>query len=610
MDYNDRDSSTGRGFVTDQAIKYSVTRRRFLRDATLTSLGLIAAACAPGSTPNPSGGGGGTAAKGGEFHGGWPYVLPPQGHYNYFATNAIIGDSIYRDLFIPSLAVYRWADAKWDYWLAESSKQNGDNFEVKLRSGLKWDDGKAFTAKDVVTTYMVGRIASFGIWSFIDKVEAVDDLNVRFHYSRPTSLGERLILRNQIKPDSVYGALAKKAADFYSGGGTNSTDAGKALIKEMNDFRPAAPPSVGPYKLDPASVTAAQLTLVRNNGGLFADKVNFDKVVVYQGETAEITPLVLNGDIDYATHGFPLATDKAFQDKGYRIIRGPIFTGPALYFHWENAPEFQDKRLRQAVAMAFNREEAGKIFYGTSARAPKYMTGFPDSLVPNWISTADQGKLNAYAFDATKADALMKDAGFAKGGDGIYAKGGKPLAFELYFPSDFQDWAAAATYASDALNKFGIKITPRGAIRSTQLPDTNAGKFQIALNPWGIANPHPQQSLVRPFREFSKDAPGGGMKYPLTQQYSGGSINFDTVLDDSIAGFDIAKQKDPITKISLAFNELLPCIPIYERLNNNPVNDKAGRTAGWPADTDKVYTQGGGDNFTIVMIMDGTLHKP
>ena len=44
--------------------------------------------------------------------------------------------------------------------------------------------------------------ASFGIWSFIDKVEAVDDLNVRFHYSRPTSLGERLILRNQIKPDS------------------------------------------------------------------------------------------------------------------------------------------------------------------------------------------------------------------------------------------------------------------------------------------------------------------------------------------------------------------------------------------------------------------------
>ena len=595
--------------MTDSDLRYAPTRRRLLRDATFTSLGLIAAACTPAPSGTPSASpGGATSTKGGEFHGGWPYVLAPQGHWNYYATNAILGGSIYTDLFISSLAVYNWATAKYDYWAAESAKQNGDNYEIKLRSGLKWDDGKPFTAKDVVTTYWVGRLASYGIWNFIDKVEAIDDLNVRFHYTKPTSLGERLILRNGIKPDSIFGPLAKKAQDFYTGGGTNSTDAGKALIKEMNDFRPTNPYSIGPYKIDTASVTAAQLTMVRNTGGLFADKVNFDKIVIYQGETAEITPLVLNGDVDYATHGFPLATDKAFQDKGYRIIRGPIFTGPALYFQWENAPELQDKRLRQAIAMAFNREEAGKIFYGTSARAPKYMAGFPDSLVPNWINSGDVSKLNAYAFDVAKADQLMKDAGYAKGSDGIYAKGGKALSFELYFPSDFQDWAAAATYASDALNKFGIKITPRGAIRSTQLPDMNNGKFQIGLNPWGIGNPHPQASLVRPFREFNKDATGGGMKYPLTQTYSGGSINFDTILDDAITGYDTSKQKDPITKIALAFNELLPIIPIYERLNNNPINDKV-RVTGWKPDGDPIYTQGGGDNFTIVMLMDGTLRK-
>ena len=596
--------------MADKTLSYSPTRRRLLRDATFTSLGLIAAACAPGTsgTTGTTTTGGGTSAKGGEFHGAWPYVLAPQGHWNYYATNAILSGAIYTDLFIPSLAVYNWAGNKYDYWLAESSKQNGDNYDVKLRAGLKWDDGKAFTAKDVVTTYLVGRLAAYGIWNFIDKVEAVDDLNVRFHYTKPTSLGERLILRNGIKPDSIFGPLAKKAQDFYAGGGNNTTDAGKALIKEMNDFRPANPYAIGPYKIDGASVTAAQLTMVRNTGGLFADKVNFDKIVIYQGETAEVTPLVLNGDIVYATHGFPLATDQAFQDKGYRIIRGPILTGPALYINWEKAPELQDKRLRQAIAMAFNREEAGKIFYGTSARAPKYMTGFSDGLVPNWVNSADVSKLNAYAFDTAKADALMKDAGYAKGADGIYAKGGKALSFELYFPSDFQDWAAAATYASDALNKFGIKITPRGAIRSTQLPDMNNDKFQIGLNPWGIGNPHPQASMVRPFREFNKDAPGGGMKYPLTQTYSGGSINFDTVLDDAITGYDTAKQKDPITKIALAFNELLPIIPIYERLNNNPVNEKA-RVTGWKPEGDPIYQQGGADNFTIVMIMDATLHK-
>ena len=82
--------------MTEPAIRYSVSRRRFLRDTMLTSLGLIAAACAPGSTGGTTGGGGGT--KGGEFHGGWPYVLPPQGHWNYFATNAILGGGIYPDL--------------------------------------------------------------------------------------------------------------------------------------------------------------------------------------------------------------------------------------------------------------------------------------------------------------------------------------------------------------------------------------------------------------------------------------------------------------------------------------------------------------------------------
>jgi ABC-type transport system substrate-binding protein len=111
-------------------------------------------------------------------------VLAPQGHWNYYATNAIISGSIYTDLFIPSLAVYNWAGNKYDYWLAESSKQNGDNYDVKLRSGLKWDDGKPFTAKDVVTTYMVGRWLRMASGTSIDKVEAVDDL------TRPLPLHE------------------------------------------------------------------------------------------------------------------------------------------------------------------------------------------------------------------------------------------------------------------------------------------------------------------------------------------------------------------------------------------------------------------------------------
>lgn len=586
------------------AISYSVTRRRFLRDATLTSLGLVAAACTPGQTGASPTTGGGAAVKGGEFHGAWPYDLPPKGHYNYFAASGIILQvSVYIDLFQPSLAFYKWADAKWDYWLAESSSLSGNVFEVKLRPNLKWSDGSAFSAKDVVTTFTVGRMDSTPIWNYIDKVEAVGDLTVRFNYSKPSSIGERNILRVSIRPDSIYGAISKKAADLYASGKTTSSPELVALRAEKDGLRPD-PVSIGPYKIDKNSVTEAQLTMLRNDTGLFGSTVNFDKVIIYQGETAQVTPLVLAGDIDYATHGFPLATDKAFVDGGIRVVRPPSNSGPAIVFHWEKAAAFQDKRLRQAVAYAINKDESAKVTYGDSAKPQKFMTGISDNLVTLWVSSADQAKLNSYAFDLAKATALMTAAGYAKV-DGIWAKDGKKLEFELYFPSDFADWSSAADHAQKSLNTFGIKIVPRGAIRSQQLPDVNGGNFQITLMGWGIGNPHPQGSYIQDLRTFNTIPANGGMKYPLKQ----GDVDFDALINQMGEGFDTNKQKEPVTKVALAFNDLLPIIPIWERYGNNPVNDKK-RVKGWKSDGDPIYKNAFGvDNFAVNGIMDGSLSK-
>jgi peptide/nickel transport system substrate-binding protein len=576
-------------------LRYRVDRRRFLRDSAFVSLGIVAAACAPG---------GSTAKKGGEFHAAWPWDLPPKGHYNYLSAGAVMSGSYILDLVMPSLGVYRWAEGKWENWLMESASQSGENYEVKLKKGLKWDDGKEFTSKDVATTYWVGRSQSFGIWTYADKLETPDDYTVRFHINRPSSLVPRLVLRNGIRPDSQFGTFAKKLQDLYGAGKTTASDEVKAVAKEVADFRPDNPPSIGPYKIDKASVTAAQLTMTKNAGGLFADKVNFDKIVVYQGETDAVTPLVLAGDVDYATHGFPLATDKAFGDNGLRVVRGPLYTGPAIFFHWTAAPEFQDKRLRQAMAMAINKPESAKITYGESAKAQKFMAGVSDNIVPLWVSSGDQGKLKSYDYDLAAAAKRMPDAGFAKGSDGIYAKGGKALAYELYFPSDFADWTSAANHASDSLNKFGIKITPRGAIRSTQLADVNGGKFQMALMGWGIGNPHPQASFIQDLQTFNTLQPaGGGMNYPLKQ----GSTDFAALINSMGDGFDTEKQKPAVTEAAIAFNDLLPIVPLWERYGNNPVNETK-RVAPWPADSDPVFKNGGGDSFVSVLIYNGTLH--
>ena len=583
----------------------AVTRRRFLRDATLTGLGIMAAACTPDATPPATSRSSGTLAKGGEFHGAWPYDLPPRGHFNLFAASGgILQNSIYQDLFMPTLATWLWSDAKWSYLLAESTSLSGNVFSVKLRPGIKWSDGAAFTSKDVVTTFTVGRIDNFTIWNYISKVEADGDLGVKFTYKTPSSLGERNILRVSIGPDSVYGAIAKEATNLYASGKDTASDEIRALRSEKDGLRPD-PFSVGPYKIDRDSVTEAQLTMVRNESGLFADRVNFDKVVVYQGETTQITPLVLAGDVDYATHGFPLAIEKAFGDAGLRVIRGPGYTGPAIVFHWENASQFQDKRLRQAVAYAINKDENAKVALGNSGRPQKYMAGFSDNLAPQWLSSGDLSKLNSYTYDLAKAAALMTAAGYAKGPDGIYVKDGKKLEFELYYPSDFPDWSSAADHVQKSLGAFGIRIVPRGTIRSQQLPDVNAGKFQIAIMSWGTANPHPQGSFIQDLRTHNTIPPQGGMRYPLKQ----GSTDFDRLIDKMGEGFDTTAQKGPITEAALAFNDLLPVIPLWERYGNNPVNEKS-RVRGWKPDGDPIYKNPWStEAFTTLMIMDGTLGR-
>lgn len=589
-----------------------LTRRRFLVSTAVVSAGVIAAACAPSTTgPSATAAGGSPAAaarKRGPFHMAWPYDVPPKGHYNYAAAGGILRDASHlSDLTRPTFAGYRWAANKWDMWLAESGKLEGNVYVLKLKKGLTFQDGSPLTSKDVLTTFWVLRTQGAAIWNFVDKIEAVDDVTVRFNYKVATSQAERQVLRERVMPDSIYGALAKKAQDLYTAGKATASDEVKAVRKEIEDLRPAEPYATGPYKIDPKSVSESQLVMVLNEKGVLADKVNFDKLVVYYGETAQVTPLVLAGDIDYATHGFPVATDKAMQEKGFKILRAPLYTGPALYFHWENAPQFQDKRLRQAVAHAIDRKQNGELAYAQSATPPKYSAGFGDALVDVWLPASERSKLKAYEFSAQKAEDLIKAAGYTKGSDGIYAKDGKKLEFELQFPSDFADWSAGVPTLVEQLAKVGIKVTPRGAPNSQQAADFLAGKFQLGYRPWGIGNPHPSASLARPIREFSLTASGGGSKYPAKHTTDvAGAVDFDALLNEMVEGFDTEKQKPAVTKAALAFNELLPAIPLWERALNSPVNDQA-RVTGWPPLTDDIFKNSSADNPVSILILDGTL---
>src|SRR5262245_19886679 len=486
-----------------------------------------APAAAPTAAPAAEATAAPATAGGTEFHGAWPYVLPPKGHYNSFVTD-FMDFGIYNDMLETPLAIYDWANSKFIPLLATEWKNDGDNYTVKLQSGVKWSDGSDFTSDDVLTTFYLLRVMSNSVWRYIDKVEAPDKSTVTFHFAKPSSVAPRFILKTRIRPNSIYKDLGAKAKALVAE--PQDSDANKALREELTKFRPADFVSSGPVKLDPASITSSRLTLVKNPGGFNADKLAFDAIVLYNGETPDITPVVLSKEVDYATHGFPPATEKSFIEAGIRIIRPATVSGPAIVFNYTNK-DLANVAVRQAIAYAVKRDENGTVSLGDSGKAVKYMTGFSDNMVPTWVDQAAIAKLNTYDYDPAKAEELLTKAGYTKGADGVWAGPNGPLDFELTAPAEFADWSAAAENLATQLTDFGIKTTFRGVQFQQHTQDVQQGKFVMAIRGWGAGNPHPFFSYEADLLTLNQPvSPGPGMSFPFKQKVDGKDVDLNDLI--------------------------------------------------------------------------------
>ncbi|HZW30133.1 MAG TPA: ABC transporter substrate-binding protein [Isosphaeraceae bacterium] len=563
--------------------------------------------------PSPTTAAVGNPAK--EFVGAWPYELPPAGHFNTYIPHGItLG--IYQDLFEMPLAKYYWATNKWMPLLAtEWSFQPPDKFTVKLRQGVKWSDGNDFTARDVVATLWCQRIMQRVLWDYVDDVEAPDDYTVTLHMKVPSTVVERYTLETHITPAVNYGPFADRAQKLFKAGKDLTSDEGKALAADFQNFRPKATISVGPYNIDPNSITNAQLTLVKVPTAWNADKVKFDKITLYNGETPTVTPLVLAKKIDYATHGFAPATLKALADEGVRLQQVPTYGGAAIAFNFGDEKVrkvFGDKRVRQAVAMAINGDQAGLAAGGVEGTGVKTWAGFSEVLVPLWLTKEQIGTLAKYTYNPDKAAQILEGLGWKKGSDGVYTTpDGTRAEFDLLSVTEYEDTMAVAVVAAQQLSRLGIKTTVRSVTFTEQPIDIDKGRFSLGMVGWGSGDPHPHFSFVTDLfvhNILASNNGGKGIDFPLTQKTdSVGEIDLKKAVDDSALGLDVEKQKELVYKIARAFNELLPIVPIYERWAKNPMLDGV-RVTGWLPPTDPIYTNSPyADSFVVMQILDGTL---
>jgi peptide/nickel transport system substrate-binding protein len=491
---------------------------------------------------------------------------------------------------------------------------------ITLPVGAMWSDNTQLTAKDVVGTWDILWMRKSGNWNSLANVVAKDDRTVQFQVTTPgPAILDAIVRSNSPRPYSQYGKWMDAAAEFRAANADRDGAEVKAVNDELNAFLPEAGVVYGPFNVDPASVTEAQLSLAKVPTGFNADQIDFDLVTVYWGDTALAMPLYLSSELDYSSNAYSPANLDAIRALGEHIVvlGGPATNGPGIYFNHDVYP-LGKKEVRQAIAYAIDRVENCTVAFGESCRPIQYMVGFTDAAVPTWLSEDEIAKLNTYDYDLAKAEELLTGIGFTKGSDGIWVDDqGKKMEFELAVPADFTEYLASSENVAQQLAELGIKVNVKPYPSAERNDKHKAGDYQMSMDiGMRFTFFHPFVSYdynVRPGIGFKNDPEGAegarGMNMPYEQMTADGKeINIKEWVDKMAEGFDPEVQKPYVADMASMFNENLPVVQMFERYLTDPV-DTQTRVVGWlPAD-DPIYMNNQNNSPVARQFLSGTL-KP
>lgn len=536
------------------------------------------------------------------FAGGWPYSTPPTGHFNMFVSNAI-ELKYFREIHQLPLATYVAATDTYVPMLAESWKisEDGSEYVVTLRKDAKWLSGENFTAKDVWTTFMMYKLVGNAVWNYIDSVTVVDDNTVSFGIKTPTTMINRYILRKPMVDYKTYGEYADRFQTLINEGKDSESAEYKNLQSDFSEFRPTLVNATGPWYINPEKVTASYIEMEKNPNSFLKDTVTFDKIIVYNGDVPELSPLVLNGEIDYLTHQFPGSNYDTFTAMGYDILQLPGVDGIALYIN-EDVYPLGMKEVRQALAYVIDRERVGALANPGVSRGTKYITGLGDNASVSWC---DESLLIDYSHDEAKASALLESVGFTKKNGQWFTPEGKQFTLTVQSPASWSDASVAADEVAQQLTAFGIKTVFVGIDSTMRQSNINDGSYELALSFFGTAQPHPMFAYETPLLVSNANAPKG-LSYPMiqnTERY--GEVNVEELIYASTTGWDTEAQREIVEKLIVTVNETVPYIPLYTKWSKNLCSN--GFRTTWEADDSIYMNSPGDDSFVVIMLLNGKI---
>jgi peptide/nickel transport system substrate-binding protein len=430
-----------------------------------------------------------------------------------------------------------------------------------LRSGVKWNDGSAFTSADVVATFQELKkypaLDTTGASSYFTTVTAPDASTVVFTLPAPDSLAVfHLGGGIYIMPQSVLNGISGDPAKF------------------ANDSKPVG---TGPYTL--ASWNPNLITY-QANSSYWGTKpaVKTIQVPVEKDNSTAITDMI-SGKLDWMGTGWNPSLDPAYLGKS---AHNQEFFAPSntvmLYLNLQKAP-FNNLNFRKAVSAAIVRSALP-----TGVAAYAQVADPTGVVIPNnksWITT------NA-KFDApSQVDGYMTAAGFKKGSDGYYEyANGQPFSMNVNVPGPWSDWAQDVQNIVTNLNTAGIKAYGNfQANYDPYFPDLSTGNYDAAIS-WTNSGPTPYYAYQALLASSNSAAAGKAVSGTNFERWdsttsNGYSAQTDALLAQYESTTDQTKQQAAISGIEQIMVSQIPAIPLTVNVTWDEYT--TSNWIGWPS---------------------------
>ncbi|MBM3523377.1 MAG: ABC transporter substrate-binding protein [Alphaproteobacteria bacterium] len=375
-------------------------------------------------------------------------------------------------------------------------------WEFELRRGVRWHDGQAFTADDVVFTFdrlragITGAPAapSFVIHAGNKQITKIDDHTVRIKTNGPfPTMPEEMSFFSIVAKHRV--SDARPSVDFNSG---------RAAI------------GTGPYKL--AEFRPGERVVLERNPDFWGENPGWDRVV-FRPITQDATRLaaLMNGDVDIIDYP-PTPDLPRLRQQGSRFAVSEIASDRVIYIQlsYRDVEPFvrsadgqamtinplRDVRVRQAMSLAINREAIRDRLMGGAALP----TG---NIVPPGFFGYSEA-LKADAFNSDRARQLLQQAGFGTGFRiTLHGPNNRYINDQQIIEAVAQMWTRIGIQTEVSTMPRNIFFTDVIRGDPMTIPGFDVGKFSVWLSGWGTATGEATYTVRGLLESFNPEAGSG-----------------------------------------------------------------------------------------------------